>query len=108
MTGHQVYRPCTPIRRPARSPGFSTSASFHVLAGNIIASSRKRLVRRDCAKHCKQAHQRAPAMCSMVERGRSPADALYRAVAATNANIRANRGRMAIIEILKMTASSTN
>ncbi len=102
MTGHQVYSTLHTNSAAGAIPRLLDIGIVpDVLAGNIIGIVAQRLVRRLC-KHCKQAHQGSAGECSMVG---APADrppTLYRAVGCDQCDYQGYRGRMAIIEILKM------
>ena len=102
MTGHQVYSTLHTNSAAGAIPRLLDIGIVpDVLAGNIIGIVAQRLVRRLC-KHCKQAHQASAGECSMVG---APADrppTLYRAVGCDQCDYQGYRGRMAIIEILKM------
>src|SRR5438034_5445393 len=102
MTGHQVYSTLHTNSAAGAIPRLLDIGIVpDVLAGNIIGIVAQRLVRRLC-KHCKQAHQASAGECSMVG---APADrppTLYRAVGCDQCDCQGYRGRMAIIEILKM------
>ena len=74
-----------------------------ILAGNIIGVVAQRLVRRLC-KHCKQAYQATPSERAMTGAKGDKAPTLYRAVGCDQCDYQGYRGRMAIIEILKMDA----
>jgi len=102
MTGHQVYSTRTPIRRPARSPGSRHRPSFRTsFAGNIIASSRSAWSA-DCASTASRLTRRAPASAAWVGARADRPPTLYRAVGCDQCEYQGYRGRMAIIEILKM------
>jgi general secretion pathway protein E/type IV pilus assembly protein PilB len=72
-----------------------------ILAGNIIGVVAQRLVRRLC-KHCRQAHKATVGECSMLGAPPERPPMLYRAVGCDQCDYQGYRGRMAIIEILKM------
>src|SRR6266702_3203411 len=102
MTGHQVYSTLHTNSAAGAIPRLLDIGIVpDVLAGNIIGIVAQRLVRRLC-KHCKQAHQASAGECSMLA---APADrppTLYRAVGCDQCDYQGYRGRMAIMEILKM------
>ena len=104
MTGHQVYSTLHTNSAVGAIPRLLDIGIVpDVLAGNIIGVVAQRLVRRLC-KHCKQAYQANPSERSMtgVKSDKSPT--LYRAVGCDQCDYQGYRGRMAIIEILKMDA----
>jgi general secretion pathway protein E/type IV pilus assembly protein PilB len=102
MTGHQVYSTLHTNSAAGAIPRLLDIGIVpDVLAGNIIGVVAQRLVRKLC-KHCKQAHQASASECSMVgARGDRP-PTLYRAVGCDQCDYQGYRGRMAIVEILKM------
>jgi len=102
MTGHQVYSTLHTNSAAGAIPRLLDIGIVpDVLAGNIIGIVAQRLVRRLC-KHCKQAHQASAGECSMVGAGADRPPTLYRAVGCDQCDYQGYRGRMAIIEILKM------
>ncbi|HMG61273.1 MAG TPA: GspE/PulE family protein [Burkholderiales bacterium] len=101
MTGHQVYSTLHTNSAAGAIPRLLDIGIVpDVLAGNIIGIVAQRLVRRLC-KHCKQAHQASAGECTMVGAPDRP-PTLYRAVGCDQCEYQGYRGRMAIIEILKM------
>ncbi len=102
MTGHQVYSTLHTNSAAGAIPRLLDIGIVpDVLAGNIIGIVAQRLVRRLC-KHCKQAHQASAGECSMVGSRADRPPTLYRAVGCDQCDYQGYRGRMAIIEILKM------
>jgi general secretion pathway protein E/type IV pilus assembly protein PilB len=102
MTGHQVYSTLHTNSAAGAIPRLLDIGIVpDVLAGNIIGIVAQRLVRRLC-KHCKQAHQASAGECSMVGALADRPPTLYRAVGCDQCDYQGYRGRMAIIEILKM------
>jgi len=102
MTGHQVYSTLHTNSAAGAIPRLLDIGIVpDVLAGNIIGIVAQRLVRKLC-KHCKQAHQASAGECSMVGAGADRPPTLYRAVGCDQCDYQGYRGRMAIIEILKM------
>jgi len=102
MTGHQVYSTLHTNSAAGAIPRLLDIGIVpDVLAGNIIGIVAQRLVRRLC-KHCKQAHQASAGECSMVGARADHPPTLYRAVGCDQCEYQGYRGRMAIIEILKM------
>jgi type II secretory ATPase GspE/PulE/Tfp pilus assembly ATPase PilB-like protein len=102
MTGHQVYSTLHTNSAAGAIPRLLDIGIVpDVLAGNIIGVVAQRLVRRLC-KHCKQAHQASAGECSMVGAPPDRPPTLYRAVGCDQCDYQGYRGRMAIIEILKM------
>jgi len=104
MTGHQVYSTLHTNSAVGAIPRLLDIGIVpDILAGNIIGVVAQRLVRRLC-KHCKQAYQATPGECSIVGARPEKAPTLYRAVGCDQCDYQGYRGRMAIIEILKMDA----
>src|SRR5207302_60662 len=102
MTGHQVYSTLHTNSAAGAIPRLLDIGIVpDVLAGNIIGIVAQRLVRKLC-KHCKQAHQANPGECGMVGARADRPPTLYRAVGCDQCEYQGYRGRMAIIEILKM------
>ena len=104
MTGHQVYSTLHTNSAVGAIPRLLDIGIVpDILAGNIIGVVAQRLVRRLC-KHCKQAYQATPGECGIVGARPEKAPTLYRAVGCDQCDYQGYRGRMAIIELLKMDA----
>jgi type II secretory ATPase GspE/PulE/Tfp pilus assembly ATPase PilB-like protein len=104
MTGHQVYSTLHTNSAVGAIPRLLDIGIVpDILAGNIIGVVAQRLVRRLC-KHCKQAYQATPGECSIVGARPEKAPTLYRAVGCDQCDYQGYRGRMAIIELLKLDA----
>ncbi|HEY6239627.1 MAG TPA: GspE/PulE family protein [Burkholderiales bacterium] len=104
MTGHQVYSTLHTNSAIGVIPRLLDIGIVpDILAGNIIGVVAQRLVRRLC-KHCKQAHQANAGECTMLGAKPERPPTLYRAVGCDQCDYQGYRGRMAIIEILKMDA----
>jgi type II secretory ATPase GspE/PulE/Tfp pilus assembly ATPase PilB-like protein len=102
MTGHQVYSTLHTNSAIGVIPRLLDIGIVpDILAGNIIGIVAQRLVRRLC-KHCKQAHQANAGECAMLAVKPERPPTLYRAVGCDQCDYQGYRGRMAIIEILKM------
>jgi general secretion pathway protein E/type IV pilus assembly protein PilB len=102
MTGHQVYSTLHTNSAAGAIPRLLDIGIVpDVLAGNIIGIVAQRLVRRLC-KHCKQAYQANSGECGILGAKSERAPTLYRAVGCDQCDYQGYRGRMAIIEILKM------
>jgi general secretion pathway protein E/type IV pilus assembly protein PilB len=102
MTGHQVYSTLHTNSAAGAIPRLLDIGIVpDVLAGNIIGIVAQRLVRRLC-KHCKQAYQANSGECGILGVKSERAPTLYRAVGCDQCDYQGYRGRMAIIEILKM------
>ena len=104
MTGHQVYSTLHTNSAVGAIPRLLDIGIVpDILAGNIIGVVAQRLVRRLC-KHCKQAYQATSGEYGIVGTKADKAPTLYRAVGCDQCDYQGYRGRMAIIEILKMDA----
>src|SRR2546428_624580 len=104
MTGHQVYSTLHTNSAAGAVPRLLDIGIVpDILAGNIIGVIAQRLVRRLC-KHCKQAYQASAGECGILVVQPDRAPTLYRAVGCDQCDYQGYRGRMAIIEILKMDA----
>jgi len=104
MTGHQVYSTLHTNSAVGAIPRLLDIGIVpDILAGNIIGVVAQRLVRRLC-KHCKQAYQATSGEYGIVGTKTDKAPTLYRAVGCDQCDYQGYRGRMAIIEILKMDA----
>jgi general secretion pathway protein E/type IV pilus assembly protein PilB len=102
MTGHQVYTTLHTNSAVGAVPRLLDIGIVpDILAGNIIGVVAQRLVRRLC-KHCRQAHKATVGECSMLGAPPERPPMLYRAVGCDQCDYQGYRGRMAIIEILKM------
>jgi type II secretory ATPase GspE/PulE/Tfp pilus assembly ATPase PilB-like protein len=104
MTGHQVYSTLHTNSAVGAVPRLLDIGIVpDILAGNIIGVVAQRLVRRLC-KHCKQAYQASPSERSMTGAKTDKAPTLYRSVGCDQCDYQGYRGRLAIMEILKMDA----
>jgi general secretion pathway protein E/type IV pilus assembly protein PilB len=102
MTGHQVYSTLHTNSAVGAIPRLLDIGIVpDILAGNIIGVVAQRLVRRLC-KHCRQAHKATAGECAMLGAPAERPPMLYRAVGCDQCDYQGYRGRMAIIEILKM------
>ncbi|MDD5240473.1 MAG: ATPase, T2SS/T4P/T4SS family [Sulfuricella sp.] len=105
MTGHQVYSTLhTNSAIGAISRLLDIGITPNIMAGNIIGVIAQRLVRRLCI-HCKQ-----PIRPDALEQrllgmnGENPNITIYRAVGCEHCNNHGYKGRLAIMELLKMNA----
>jgi type II secretory ATPase GspE/PulE/Tfp pilus assembly ATPase PilB-like protein len=101
MTGHQVYSTLHTNSAVGAVPRLlDIGIVADILAGNIIGIIAQRLVRKLC-KHCKQAYEASPRERNMLAiTDRAPM--IYRSVGCDQCDYQGYRGRMAIMEILKM------
>ncbi|HEY6863413.1 MAG TPA: ATPase, T2SS/T4P/T4SS family [Burkholderiales bacterium] len=104
MTGHQVYSTLHTNSAVGAVPRLLDIGIVpDILAGNIIGIVAQRLVRRLC-KHCKQPHEPTPAERALLGSDGERSPKLYRAVGCDQCDYQGYKGRMAIMEILKMDA----
>jgi len=102
MTGHQVYTTLHTNSAVGAIPRLLDIGIVpDILAGNIIGIVAQRLVRRLC-KHCRQGHKATAGECNMLGAPPERPPMLYRAVGCDQCDYQGYRGRMAIIEILKL------
>ncbi|HLB13851.1 MAG TPA: GspE/PulE family protein [Burkholderiales bacterium] len=103
MTGHQVYSTLHTNSALGAIPRLvDIGLSPEIMAGNIIGVVAQRLVRKVC-RHCRQPYVANGADCKLL--GVKP-DAkpptLYRAVGCDHCDYQGYRGRLAIMELLKV------
>jgi general secretion pathway protein E/type IV pilus assembly protein PilB len=103
MTGHQVYSTLHTNSALGAIPRLvDIGLSPEIMAGNIIGVVAQRLVRKVC-RHCRQPYVANGADCKLL--GVKP-DAkpptLYRAVGCDHCDYQGYRGRLAIMELLKI------
>ena len=102
MTGHQVDSTLHTNSAVGAFPRLlDTGVTPEVMAGNMIGIIAQRLIRRLC-KHCRQPYTATSAECRMlgVKADRPPT--VYRAVGCDHCDYQGYRGRLAIMEILKL------
>ena len=102
MTGHQVYSTLHTNSAVGAFPRLlDTGVTPEVMAGNMIGIIAQRLIRRLC-KHCRQPYTATSAECRLlgVKADRPPT--VYRAVGCDHCDYQGYRGRLAIMEILKL------
>jgi len=102
MTGHQVYSTLHTNSAVGAFPRLlDTGITPEVMAGNMIGIIAQRLIRRLC-KHCRQPYTATTAECRLlgVKTNRPPT--VYRAVGCDHCDYQGYRGRLAIMEILKL------
>ena len=102
MTGHQVYSTLHTNSAVGAFPRLlDTGVTPEVMAGNMIGIIAQRLIRRLC-KHCRQPYTATSAECRLlgVKTDRPPT--IYRAVGCDHCDYQGYRGRLAIMEILKL------
>jgi type II secretory ATPase GspE/PulE/Tfp pilus assembly ATPase PilB-like protein len=102
MTGHQVYSTLHTNSALGAIPRLLDIGIVpDILAGNIIGVIAQRLIRRLC-KHCKQPYEASAAECKILGVRSDRATTLYRAVGCDHCDYQGYRGRMAIMELLKL------
>ncbi len=102
MTGHQVYSTLHTNSAVGAFPRLlDTGVTPEVMAGNMIGIIAQRLIRRLC-KHCRQPYTATSAECRLlgVKPDRPPT--VYRSVGCDHCDYQGYRGRLAIMEILKL------
>jgi general secretion pathway protein E/type IV pilus assembly protein PilB len=102
MTGHQVYSTLHTNSAVGAFPRLlDTGVTPEVMAGNMIGIIAQRLIRRLC-KHCRQPYTATSAECRLlgVKVDRPPT--VYRSVGCDHCDYQGYRGRLAIMEILKL------
>jgi type II secretory ATPase GspE/PulE/Tfp pilus assembly ATPase PilB-like protein len=104
MTGHQVYSTLHTNSAVGAIPRLLDIGIVpDILAGNIIGVVAQRLVRRLC-KHCKQPHEPTATERALLGASGEKSPKLYRAVGCDQCDYQGYKGRMAIMELLKMDA----
>src|SRR5690606_41069547 len=78
-----------------------TGLSPEIMAGNIIGIIAQRLVRRLC-KHCRQPHEPNEAERRLLGNRSGETPRIYRAVGCDHCDYQGYRGRLAIMELLKI------
>jgi len=102
MTGHQVYSTLHTNSALGAIPRLLDIGILpDILAGNIIGVIAQRLIRRLC-RYCKLPYQPSAAQSKMLGAQPDGVLTLYRAVGCDQCDYQGYRGRMAIMEILKL------
>jgi len=102
MTGHQVYSTLHTNSAVGAVPRLlDIGIVADILAGNIIGIIAQRLVRKLC-KHCKQAYEASTRERNLLGAITDRVPMIYRSVGCDQCDYQGYRGRMAIMEILKM------
>ncbi|TYQ19729.1 UNVERIFIED_ORG: general secretion pathway protein E/type IV pilus assembly protein PilB [Zoogloea ramigera] len=104
MTGHQVYSTLHTNSAIGAIPRLLDIGVLpDIMSGNIIGIIAQRLVRKLCP-HCRQAHLADDIERQLLGLGEdAPPQTLYRAVGCDRCAHQGYKGRIAIIELLKMT-----
>jgi type II secretory ATPase GspE/PulE/Tfp pilus assembly ATPase PilB-like protein len=102
MTGHQVYSTLHTNSAIGAIPRLLDIGIVpDIIAGNVIGIVAQRLVRKLC-KHCTQPADATAADCGLLGVSANKTAKLHRAVGCDHCDYQGYRGRMAIMEILKM------
>jgi type IV pilus assembly protein PilB len=104
MTGHQVYTTLHTNSAIGAIPRLLDIGIVpDILAGNVIGVIAQRLVRRLC-RHCKQHYEAGAQECKLLGVRHDRAPTIYRAVGCDQCDYQGYKGRLAIMEILKLDA----
>ncbi len=102
MTGHQVFSTLHTNSALGAIPRLlDIGVKPHILAGNIIGVVAQRLVRRLC-RHCKQAYAPDEAERQLLGISSTKPVLLYREEGCEACNFLGFKGRIAVLEVLKM------
>ncbi len=105
MTGHQVYSTLHTNSAVGAVPRLlDIGIMSDILAGNIIGIIAQRLVRRVCT-HCREAHEADDIECRFMGLPEDDPDnrpVIYRAVGCDHCENQGYKGRLTLMEILKM------
>ncbi|HWV18663.1 MAG TPA: ATPase, T2SS/T4P/T4SS family [Rhodocyclaceae bacterium] len=102
MTGHQVYSTLHTNSAIGAIPRLLDIGVLpDIMAGNIIGVIAQRLVRRLCP-HCRTGYQPSTAEARILGIAADAPPVIYRAGSCEHCNYRGYRGRLAIMEVLRM------
>ncbi|MGA8055873.1 MAG: ATPase, T2SS/T4P/T4SS family [Burkholderiales bacterium] len=102
MTGHQVYSTLHSNSAIGAIPRLvDIGMDSDLMAGNMIGIVAQRLVRRLC-RHCRQPHEANPAEARLLGAQGGDRPTVYRAVGCDQCDYQGYRGRLAIMELLKL------
>ncbi|MGB8436627.1 MAG: GspE/PulE family protein [Burkholderiales bacterium] len=102
MTGHQVYSTLHSNNAMGAVPRLiDIGISPEIMAGNIIGIVAQRLVRRLC-KHCRQPYEANESEWRILGVKGDKAPTIHRAVGCDHCEYQGYRGRLAIMELLKL------
>lgn len=102
MTGHQVYSTLHTNSAIGSIPRLLDIGILpDILAGNIIGIIAQRLVRKLCNK-CKEAYEPDELECHILGMAPGVSTTLYRAVGCPHCNHQGYKGRISVLEVLKM------
>jgi type II secretory ATPase GspE/PulE/Tfp pilus assembly ATPase PilB-like protein len=104
MTGHQVFSTLHSNSAVGAIPRLKDNGIRNeLMAGNIIGIIAQRLVRRLC-RHCRRPYHPGAAEARVLGTQGAKPPTLYRAVGCEHCDFQGYRGRLAIMEILKVDA----
>jgi type II secretory ATPase GspE/PulE/Tfp pilus assembly ATPase PilB-like protein len=104
MTGHQVYSTLHSNNAMGAVPRLvDIGIAAEIMAGNIIGIVAQRLVRRLC-KHCRQPYEANASEWRILGVKADKAPTIHRAVGCDHCEYQGYRGRLAIMELLKLDA----
>jgi len=104
MTGHQVYSTLHSNNAMGAVPRLvDIGIAPEIMAGNIIGIVAQRLVRRLC-KHCRQPYEANESEWRILGVKGDRAPTIHRAVGCDHCEYQGYRGRLAIMELLKLDA----
>jgi len=104
MTGHQVYSTLHSSSAIGAIPRLlDIGISAEIMAGNIIGIVAQRLVRRLCT-HCRQPYVPDEAEHKLLGRDAGAMQHIYRPIGCDRCDYQGYRGRLAIMELLKIDA----
>ncbi|MBL8382420.1 MAG: Flp pilus assembly complex ATPase component TadA [Burkholderiales bacterium] len=102
MTGHQVYSTLHTNSAIGAIPRLLDIGILpDIMAGNIVGVVAQRLIRRLCP-HCKEPRRAEPVECRIMGIDPDEAPTIHHAVGCEHCEYRGYRGRLAIMEVLKM------
>ena len=102
MTGHQVYSTLHTNSAVGAFPRLlDTGISPELMAGNMIGIIAQRLIRRLC-KHCRRPYTANAVECRLLGVKVERPPTIYRAIGCDHCDYQGFRGRLAILEILKL------
>lgn len=102
MTGHQVYSTLHTNSAMGAIPRLLDIGILpDIMAGNIIGVVAQRLIRRLC-NHCKEGYRPDEIECKLLEINADDSVAIYRAKGCSHCEHQGYKGRIALMEILRM------
>jgi type IV pilus assembly protein PilB len=102
LTGHQVFTSLHTNDALGAIPRLGDiGVPAHLLAGSLIASIAQRLARKLC-EHCKRPKLADEEDCRIMQMDPSEPPTIYEAVGCEKCDNRGHKGRMAVVEILRV------